>query len=357
MAVPTSRARDLPSARAVLRVVVIVVLSAFALYLLYRLRRPIGWVLAAAFIAVCAAVPVNRLSRRIPHGAAVALVYLGIVLTPVAAGAVLVPPVVDQGVGLVNEAPGYVQDLQKTVHDNRRLRDLDRKYDLTGKLQDQAETLIRNVGQATGALVKIGAGLLGSLFALITILILSIFLVSRGPVWVERAVASRPPAQAAALRSALGRIADAVSAYVGGALAQAAVAGVVAFLVLSVMGVPSPLALALVIALLDLIPLVGATLGAAIVTIVTLFDDFPTDTIIWVLFAIAYQQFENYVVQPRIQSKAVDLDPFIIVVAALFGGTLLGVVGALVAIPAAAAIQIAIREWLAYRRGQTAPAA
>jgi predicted PurR-regulated permease PerM len=100
---------------------------------------------------------------------------------------------------------------------------------------------------------------------------------------------------------------------------------------------------------------VGATLGAVIVGIVTLFHDFPTVTVIWVIFAIAYQQFENYVVQPRIQSRAVDLDPFIIVVAALFGGTLLGIVGALVAIPVAAAIQIAVREYRAFRRGLIAP--
>jgi predicted PurR-regulated permease PerM len=110
------------------------------------------------------------------------------------------------------------------------------------------------------------------------------------------------------------------------------------------------LRLALVIALLDLIPLVGATLGAVVVGVVTLFVDFPTTTLIWTIFAIAYQQFENYVVQPRIQSRAVALDPFLVVVAALFGGALLGVVGALLAIPAAAAIQIAVREWLEYWR-------
>ena len=95
------------------------------------------------------------------------------------------------------------------------------------------------------------------------------------------------------------------------------------------------------IALLDLIPLIGATLGAFLVALVTLFTDFPTATIVWVIFAIAYQQFENYVIQPRIQSRAVQLDPFIIVVAAIFGGTLLGVIGALLAIPVAAALQIA----------------
>jgi predicted PurR-regulated permease PerM len=92
------------------------------------------------------------------------------------------------------------------------------------------------------------------------------------------------------------------------------------------------------------------TLGAVIVGVVTLFSDFPTTRIIWAIFAIAYQQFENNVVQPRIQSRAVSLDPFIVVIAAIFGGTLLGVIGALLAIPSGRAIQIAIRECLDYRR-------
>ena len=119
---------------------------------------------------------------------------------------------------------------------------------------------------------------------------------------------------------------------------------------LVILGVPAPLPLAVVIAVLDLIPLVGATLGAVIVGVVTLFTGFPTVTIIWTVFAIAYQQFENYVVQPRIQSRAVALDPFIVVVAAIFGGTLFGVVGALLAIPSAAALLIGLREYLSYRR-------
>jgi predicted PurR-regulated permease PerM len=126
---------------------------------------------------------------------------------------------------------------------------------------------------------------------------------------------------------------------------------------LVILGVPGPLPLAVIIMLLDLIPLVGATLGAVIVGAVTLFTDFPTVTIIWAIFAIAYQQFENYVIQPRIQSRAVSLDSFLVVVAAIFGGTLLGVIGALLAIPTAAAIQTAIREYLDYRREAAASGA
>ena len=102
--------------------------------------------------------------------------------------------------------------------------------------------------------------------------------------------------------------------------------------------------------------MVGATLGAVIVGVVILFAGSTTDVIIWAIFAIVYQQFENYVVQPRIQSKAVEIDPFIVVIAALVGGTLLGVLGALLAIPAAATIQITVREYLTFRREQRPPA-
>jgi predicted PurR-regulated permease PerM len=95
--------------------------------------------------------------------------------------------------------------------------------------------------------------------------------------------------------------------------------------------------------------MIGATIGAVIVGAGILFSGSTGDVLIWALFAIAYQQFENYVVQPRIQSKAVSIDPFIVVIAALVGGTLLGVIGALLAIPGAATIQIAAREYLEYK--------
>ena len=102
----------------------------------------------------------------------------------------------------------------------------------------------------------------------------------------------------------------------------------------------------MIVFLLDLVPLVGATLGAIIVGIVTVFSDFPLDTIIWAIYAIVYQQVENNVIQPRIQSRAVQLEPLIVLISVLFGSTLFGVLGALLAIPVAAAIQITIREYV-----------
>jgi predicted PurR-regulated permease PerM len=342
--------RETPTVRAIVRVVVTVVASALALYVVYLLRTPLSWLVIATFVAIAAAGPVKLLSRRLPRGLAIAIVYLGIVLAPVAVGAALIPPAVEQGVKLAKNLPDYVHDLNRDIKKNKRLNELNRKYHLTTKLTDAADNLVSNLGNAPSRLASIGASIVSSIFELVTILVMSIFMVSRGRAWRDAALAYRPPHQAERLRRATDRIATAVASYVGGALAQATIAGIAAFVMLVILGVPSPLPLAVIIFLLDLIPLVGATLGAVIVGIVTLFNDFPTDTIIWIVFAIVYQQVENYVIQPRIQSRAVQLDPFIVVIAAIFGGTLMGIVGALLAIPSAAAIQIAVREYLDYRR-------
>lgn len=339
-----------PTVRAILRVVATVVASVFALYLIFLLKTPIFWLFFATFIAVAVSAPVNVISRRMPRGAAIALVYLGLILVPIAIGAVLVPPAVRAATSLVSNFPSYVGDLDEVVQDSEQLRNLNENFNFTEELQQLAADAAGRLDDAAAALADVGAGLVGSLFAIFTILIMSIFIVSQGRQWVEAFLRTRPQGEAVATRRALDRMAVAVSSYVGGALLQATLAGATAFITLSILGVPSPLALAVVIAVLDLIPLVGATIGAILVGVVTLFVGFPAVTIIWVVYSIAYQQFENYVVQPRIQSRAVALDPFVIVVAAIFGGTLLGIVGALLSIPIAAAGQIAVKEFLAYRR-------
>lgn len=340
-----------PTVRGILRVVVTVVASAFALYLVYRLRTPISWLFFATFVAVSVSAPVNLLSRRMPRGAAIALVYFGLILVPIVIGAILVPPAVRASSDLVSNFPSYVDDLNDTVQHSETLKNLNENFDLVGKLRDLANNAAGSLDDVASTLADLGAGLLGSLFALLTIVVMSIFIVGRGHAWTRALLATRRPEEAEAIGRALDRMAVAVSGYVGGALAQATIAGLASFTVLTILGVPAPLPLAVLIAMLDLIPLVGATVGAFLVALVTLFTDFPTVTIIWVVFAIVYQQFENYVVQPRIQGRAVELDPFVIVVAALFGGTLLGVVGALLAIPVAASLQIGVREFLVYRRG------
>ena len=334
------------------RAVAVVLVAALGLYLVYLLRQPLGWLVLAAFIAVAVSGPVRLLQRWLRRGPAIGLVYAGVILIPFLIAAVLVPPIVDQANNLATNAPQYARDLTRTVQNNKTLHDLDKKYDLTAKIEEQAGKLPAKVGDAATLLADVGASIVSSVFAGITILILSIFMVGAAPRWRQEFVRQHPDDRAYALNRLFDRIGSAVGGYVRGALLQALIAGVTAWIVLEILGVPYPVALALIIFLLDLVPLVGATLGAILVGLVTLFNDFPTATIVWAIWSVVYQQVENTVIQPRIQSRAVQVEPFVVLVAVLFGSALFGVFGALLAIPAAATIQIAIYEYVLYRRGR-----
>jgi predicted PurR-regulated permease PerM len=343
-----SRANELP-ARTIVRVVAIVVLAAMALYLVYLLRKPIGWVLTATFIAVALSGPVNRLNGHMRRGLAITLVYLGVVLVPVGLTALVVPPLVTQGTSLAEDLPNYANDVRDYVNKNERLRKLDDKYDLTGQLQKQANQLPAKLGDAAKVLSDIGLGLVNSIFALVNILILSIFIVAGGRGWVEAGLRLRPEGERDRMRRILDSTSTAVGGYVQGALTIALIAGVQAFIVLEILGVPFAAPLAVLAGLASLIPLVGATAAAVVIGLVTLFNDFPTDTIIWGIWAIIYQQVENTLIQPQIQRRTVQVQPIVVLVAVLFGSQLLGVLGAIVAIPLAASIQILVKEWWAWR--------
>jgi predicted PurR-regulated permease PerM len=175
-------------------------------------------------------------------------------------------------------------------------------------------------------------------------------MVAGGPKWVNTFVEAQRPEHAERIERTLRRIAEAVGNYVGGALIQATIAGLTSFIVLKILGAPFAGPLAVVVFFFDLIPVVGATIAAFLVAIVMIFVNFPVALIVWVVFAIIYQQVENYVIQPQIQKRATEVDPFVVLVAVLFGSTLFGIIGAILAIPTAASILIALGEWREYQR-------
>ncbi len=335
--------------QAIVRTVLIVVGAVLALYVIYLLRKPISWLIIAAFIAVAAAGPVNYFQRYMKRGLAIALTYFLIILIPIGLGVLLIPPVVNQVGDVADNAPAYVDDVTEYVNKNETLQNLDQKYDITTKLTEEADKLPEKAGDAAKLLGDIGVGFVNRLFAAITIFILSIFMVAAGPRWARRFVEMQRPEHAERIERTLQRIANAVGNYVGGALIQATIAGLLAFIVLQILGVPFAGPLAVLVFFFDLIPVVGATIAAFLVAIVTVVVDFPVTLIIWVVFAIVYQQVENYLIQPQIQKRATEIEPFVILVAVLFGSTLFGILGAIVAIPTAAAIQITLHEWRLYR--------
>jgi predicted PurR-regulated permease PerM len=344
---PAATTGYFPTVRATLRVVLVVVAVVLTLVLMYLLRKPLTWLFIAAFVAIALSGPIAFLSRYMRRGFATAIVYVCLILTPFALIGLLVPPIVTQGNNLVQNLPEYAQEVTDFVNNNERLRQLQDEYDITGKLEEQAGKLPERLGDAAGVLGDIGVGLVNSIFAAVTIIVLSLFLLASGRRFLDAWIREYQPNREEWWHNLFGRIGNAIGNYVAGALLQATIAGVTSWIMLMILGVDFALPLAVVVFLLDLIPLVGATLGAIIVGIVTLFSDFPVDTIIWAVFAIVYQQVENNVIQPRIQARAVQLDPLIVLVSVLFGSALFGVLGALLAIPVAAALQITYRE---YRR-------
>jgi predicted PurR-regulated permease PerM len=342
-----------PHARSVLRVVGVVVASVLTLYLIYLLRTPLSWIFVAGFIAVAASGPVNYLARFMKRGFAIAIVYLSLILAPFALLALLVPPIVEQVNHLVDKAPAYAQDITDYVNDNETLRGIDEDYDVTQKIKEEAGKLPGKVGDVAGVLGDIGLGIVNGIFTAVTILTLSLFMVGGGPRWRDAFLRSQPAHRGDALRRMFEAISYATGNYVRGALLQATIAGIAGFIMLKILGVPYAAALAVIVFALDLIPLIGATLGAVIVGLVILIaGDWPIDVIVWTIFSVVYQQVENNVIQPRIQSKAVALEPFLVVVSVLFGATLFGIMGALLAVPVAAAIQIAVREYFRFRHGR-----
>ena len=260
------------------------------------------------------------------------------------------PAMVSQAEDLAQNVPEYAQDVTDFVSENNTLNNLNEKYDFTSEIEKAAGELPSKIGDAANILKDIGVGVVNSVFAGVTILVLSIFMVAGGPRWIEAFLRTQPPDRAERIERALRHSANAIGNYIGGALFQATLAAICAFIVLTILGAPFAAPLALIILFFDLIPVVGATIAAVIIAIVMLFVNFPVGLIVWVVYAIVYQQIENYVIQPQVQKRATKIEPFVTLVAVLFGATLFGVMGAILAIPTAATLQILVREYVDYRR-------
>jgi predicted PurR-regulated permease PerM len=237
------------------------------------------------------------------------------------------------------------------LQQNATVKRIDAKYNIVGKLQSllsQADT----AKMIAGGILGFGEFLISSVFKATTTLVLTIYFLGSLPSIKSSAYQLVP----ATRRARVGALADGVltrvGGYVSGAVTVAALAGLAAYLMLAVMNVPYMLPLALLIALTDFIPLVGATVGALIVTLVVLIDS-PVKAVVAGIFFIVYQQFENFVIYPKVMARSVDVPPMIAVIAALIGAALLGVVGALLAIPLSAGVIYIVREVLLPRQDRS----
>jgi predicted PurR-regulated permease PerM len=304
-------------------------------------RSVLVLVFVAGFLAIALGPPVDFLQRRgLRRSFAILMVYLGIAASIVGVGLLIVPPVVDQVNGLSKDIPGYVKDLRKS----KTFRKYDDKYDISKKLNEQAAKLPSKLGSAASTLQDVTVGVFGALVKLVTVLTMTFFLLVDGGKILRFLLRIRGPTEEERLRAVFEDIYRSTAGYVAGNLLISLIAGVTTYVTLSLLNVPFAAPLAVLMAFLDLIPLVGATIGGVVIGIVTLFNDFPTATIVWVVVLVVYQQAENNLLQPLIYRRTVDVSPLLVIIAILIGSTLLGVLGALVAIPVAAALQIMVRD-------------
>src|SRR4051812_20417233 len=336
------------STRTIARIVLTVVVTLGTLYLLYQVRSVLLLVFISAFLAVALGPPVYWFRRRrVPRGLSILIVYLLIAAGIVGIGLLIVPQVVSQVDQLAKDIPNYVSDLRKS----KEFRKYDDKYHISKKLNEQAAKLPSHLGEAAGALQSITVGVFGALVKLVTVLTMTFFLLLDGERIAGFFLRLRGPDNEARYRGIASDVYRSISGYVAGNLFISVVAGLVAYFTMLILDVPFAVPLAVLMAFLDLIPLVGATLGGVAIGIVTAFHDFPTDTIIWAVVFIVYQQIENNVIQPVVYRRTVNVPPLMVIVAILIGGSLLGILGALVAIPVAATVQIVVRDVWQRRSG------
>jgi predicted PurR-regulated permease PerM len=327
--------------RQIARVFLTLAVLAGLLIVLYRIRSVLELVLVAGFLAIALGPPVEFLVRhRVKRALAIVLVYLGIVALIVGVGLLIIPPVVGGVNDLSHDIPGYVQDLRKSD----TFRKYDDKYDISKKLNDQAKKLPSKLGEAAGTLQDLTVGVFGALVKLVTVLTMTFFLLLDGGKILHFFLRARGPTEEERLGTIFEGIYRSVAGYVAGNLVISFIAGGVTYITLIILGVPFAAPLAVLMGFLDLIPLVGATIGGVVIGAVTAFTDFPTATIVWVIVLLVYQQVENNVLQPIVYRRTVQVAPLLTIVAVLIGATLLGVLGVLIAIPIAGAIQIVVRD-------------
>ena len=312
-------------------------------------RHVIVWFLIALFLALAINPLVEWLQRRgvRSRGLASGSAFLMVLLTLVLIGALFIPTLVRNVNNFVDAVPGYVDDVTKG---KGRLGFLETKYHVVEKVREQVEKGgARRLLGLSGTAVAITKGVINIVIGIVTVTFLTFFMLLEGPQWIERLFGLLPPESQPRWRKVGHDIYRTVGGYVTGNLVISLIAGTLTTLVLLLLGVPYAVALGLLVAILDLIPLAGATIAAIIIAIVAFLHTVVAG-IVAVVFFIVYQQVENHLLQPLVYGRTVQLSPLAVLIAVLIGAEIAGILGALAAIPVAGAIQVILVDYLRARR-------
>ena len=336
-------------ARTIVAILGIVLSIAIVLQVIWLARGVLTWIVIALFLALALNPAVDWLvARKIKRHYAVALVFIATLLALFGIAALFIPPLVDEVNRFSNKVPDYVNDVTQGRGVLGRFAE---KYDLVNRVRDAVKSGgVSKVLGVSGVAVAVAKGIINTIVAIVTIAFMTFFMLLEGPVWMERFYALLSEEQRPRAERIAGRIYRTIGGYVTGNLFISVIAGSAATLVLYLLGVPYAVVLGLLVAILDLVPLAGATLAAILVSTVAFITVDVLKGLIVVAFFVVYQQVENHLLQPLVYSRTVQLSPLAILISVLLGAELAGILGALAAIPVAGTIQVLITEWIAYRR-------
>jgi predicted PurR-regulated permease PerM len=335
--------------RAILVVLGIILIAAASIAFLFLAWHVITWILIALFLSLALNPAVEFFQRRgIGRTVASLIVFLLALIGFAALGALLIPPLVDQVDDFVQAVPGFVEDLTAGRGPLGFLQD---EYQIVDRveeaIQDQGAGGILGV---TNVGLAVARGVVAFVVGLVTIAFLTIFMLIEGPRLAGRFRDSLPEAMKPRWERVSGDVYRTVGGYVGGNLLISLIAGIGAAIMLFALGSKYAIALAVVVAILDLIPLAGATLAAIIVATISFIELGWVKGLVVVVFFVLYQQLENHILQPVIYGRTVQLSPLTVLIAILIGAELVGILGALAAIPVAGIIQAIFREIVRWRR-------
>lgn len=314
-----------------------------------RLATTITILIVALFFTLALNPMVEWLGRRgLKRSLSVGIVFLGVLVVFTLLSLLVFPPVITQGGELVQQAPSYLD----RVLNASWVQDLDKNYDLVEKIRVEVNKRLVDetfIGSVLGGVLGAGRVVVNGVFQTFTILILTLYFLASLPTMKRTAYSMVPASRRNRVVQLSEEIMRRTGSYAIGQVSIASINAILSYFMMLLLGIPYAAVLAVVVGFLGLIPMVGATLGAALVCTVAFFDE-PRIALFAGIYYLIYQQVENYVIAPKIMQRTVSVPGALTVVAALAGGTLLGVLGALLAIPVAAALLLLVDEVLIPRQ-------
>ncbi|MEO6122639.1 MAG: AI-2E family transporter [Ilumatobacteraceae bacterium] len=327
--------------RTIIGAVGVVVATYAAIYIIDTAVRVVIWILIAGFFAIVLAPPVRRVQDRVGgrRNVATGIVVFSTLAVMLGVIALFVMPVRTQLIDIITDLPGTVHD----AADGRGpVGNIVKKLHIESYVQDNEAQLSKTAKRLDDSSFETAQTALGALLGFITVTLLAFLFLSQAEAMGRGATGLVPRRRRASVKRAATEAAGAVSGYVIGNLLISVIAGATSFVCLLALGVPSPVVLALFVAVADLVPLVGATVGAA-VGVIAAYLHSPTAGLVALIFFVVYQQIENGVIYPWIMARKVNVNPLVVLLSVLVGVELFGILGALLAVPASGALQVIVK--------------